>query len=57
MVRSLLVHPQEALHEPNLLYYMLIISVGCTSIGPPILLQATDITRAHYTKYCLCSAS
>jgi hypothetical protein len=33
MCRALLAHPQEALHKQHLVYYMLIMSVGCTSVG------------------------
>jgi hypothetical protein len=34
MFRTLLAHPQEALHKPKLVYCVRVISVGCT-VQPP----------------------
>jgi hypothetical protein len=31
--RALLAHPQEALHKPHVVYFVCVISVGCTKIG------------------------
>jgi hypothetical protein len=39
MFRTLIAHPQEALHKPHLVY--------CLRVQP------TDITRTQYTKCCL----
>jgi hypothetical protein len=33
MLRALLAHPQEALHKWQVVYYMRVMSVGCTRIG------------------------
>jgi hypothetical protein len=57
MFRALLTHPQEALHKPHLVYFVRVISVGCTS-SAPILVQPTDITRyvqntTIYKNYCI----
>jgi hypothetical protein len=32
MFRALLVHPQEALYKRHLVYYVRVMSVGCTRI-------------------------
>jgi hypothetical protein len=52
MFRALLAHPKEVLHKRNLLYYVRVMSVGCTRIGVEIsiLVQPTDITRTQYIK-------
>jgi hypothetical protein len=34
MFRALLAHPQEELHKQNSVYWMHVMSVGCTRIGP-----------------------
>jgi hypothetical protein len=52
MFRALLAHPQEALNKQHLVYCVRVMSVGCTKIGTPILVQPTDITRTQCTK-CL----
>jgi hypothetical protein len=57
MFRALFVHLQEAVHKPHLLYCVRVMSVGCTSISTPILVQSTDITRTQYTKCRLCNPS
>jgi hypothetical protein len=36
MFRALLAHPQEALHKPNLVYCVRVMSVGCTRIGDKV---------------------
>jgi hypothetical protein len=33
MFRALLAHPQEVLNKPHLVYYVRVMSVGCTRIG------------------------
>jgi hypothetical protein len=33
MFPALLAHPQEAIHKRHLVYYMRVMSVGCTRIG------------------------
>jgi hypothetical protein len=47
MFRALLVCLQETLHKRRLVYYVRVMSVGCTI---PFLVQPTDITRMQYTK-------
>jgi hypothetical protein len=62
MFRALLAHPQEALHQRQLVYCVHVMSVGCARIGvelvsvssTPILVQPTVITRMQYTK-CRCA--
>jgi hypothetical protein len=49
MFRKLLAHPQETLHKRQLVYWMRVMSVSCTS-STPFLVQPTDITRTQYTK-------
>jgi hypothetical protein len=55
MFRALLAHPQEAPHKRHLVYSVRVMSVGCTRNGME-LVQPTEITRMHYTKFRLCSA-
>jgi hypothetical protein len=57
MFWALLAHPQEALHERNLVYCMRVMSVGCTRVGVEILVQPTDITHMQNTKCYLWSTS
>jgi hypothetical protein len=35
MFRALLVHPQEVLHKPHLVYCVRIMSVGCGTVAVP----------------------
>jgi hypothetical protein len=35
MFRALLAQPQEALHKRNLVYWVRVMSVGCTRAQPP----------------------
>jgi hypothetical protein len=43
MFRALLAHPQDSLHKRPSVYFVCVMSVGCTS----------DLTRTQYTKWCL----
>jgi hypothetical protein len=56
MFRALLVHPQEALHKPHLVYCVCVMSVGCYQgwSGTPF---HSDVTHTQYTKCRLCSIS
>jgi hypothetical protein len=56
MFLALLAHPQEALNQWRLVYYVRVMSVVCTRIGVEMV-QPTDITRKEYTKCRLFSAS
>jgi hypothetical protein len=51
MFRTLLAHQQEALDEQHLVYYVRVMSVGCTTVG----VQPTDITRTQYID-CFCAS-
>jgi hypothetical protein len=33
MFRAILAHPQEALHKGHLVYFVRVMSVGCTKVG------------------------
>jgi hypothetical protein len=56
--RALLAHPQEALNKRHLVYYMSVMSVGCTTIGAELHSWRKQLTtRTQYTKCCLWSAS
>jgi hypothetical protein len=47
MFRALLAHLQEALYRRHLLYFVRVMSFGCTRIGVhPIDVTRTNITRA-----------
>jgi hypothetical protein len=46
MFLALLAHPQEVLHERNLVYCVCIMSDGCGTIAVNVtMLQSTDIIR------------
>jgi hypothetical protein len=36
MFRALLAHPQEAIHKRHLVYWVRVMSVGCTTIAGPL---------------------
>jgi hypothetical protein len=63
MFRALLSHSQEELYKRHLIYWVRVISVGCTRFEvelvweTPTLVQPSDITRTQYTKCHLFSAS
>jgi hypothetical protein len=62
MFQALIAHPQEVLNKWHLVYYVFVISVGCTRIevklcSTSIPVQPTDRTRMQHTKCHLYSAS
>jgi hypothetical protein len=51
MFLTLFAHTQEALIKRHLVYYVRVMSAGCTRIGvssTPILLQQTDVTHMQH---------
>jgi hypothetical protein len=49
MFRALLAHPQEGLHKPHLVYYVRVMSVGCTRNGVEMMSNpcAANLHNTH----------
>jgi hypothetical protein len=53
MFRALLAHPQEALNKRNLVYYVRVMSVGCTRVEVELVSPTPYNDKMHSVLYKL----